>query len=476
MKISKVFVNTGIYSIGTIIPKVIGFVFLPIYTIYLTPTDYGIINSVQVLQPLFALLFSLGLDSSIFRLYCDYKSQEEKRTFFSTIFIFTFLLSSFCTLILIIFNSQVEQIYKSIDFFPFFLYSIITTFVANLFVLPRKYMMLMEQANKFVFWSLMQFVITAVITLFFVISLKSGAEGFLEAKMIGTLALAPVFLFFSFRIINFKFSFAILRQILKFSLPILPVLLSSKVVDFSDRVFLERYLSVADVGIYSIAYTIASISILLSSSLDIAYRPTFFRNANMEDIEHGKKEIYKFNNIILVINALLFFTISLFSKEVVILFLNERYHDSYLYIPIILASNFFVSASAITARFFEQSKKTKQNMYIYFFIALFNILLNYLLIPLYGIYGAALATIISFFACFTITYLYAKKNCFFIPINFKLIVPGLLITASIIIIQYFYDINIIFSLVIKLFIIAVLAYIVYKKYSKTILAIFFKNE
>ena len=469
---SKNVKNTIIYTIGNILPKAAGFILLPIYTNYLSPSDYGLINAMQIMQPILAILFSAGFSGSVFRLYYDYESIEENKTFFSTMFLFSFFISSVFLLFMLIFNRYIQNIYSSISFFPYFLFTILTTFFSNFFIIPQKIMMLKDQALKYVFWSFMQFILTAGLTLWFLIVFLEGPVGFLKARMISAILLLPFFLFMLRKYINFKFSISILKNLLSFSLPLVPYLLSNWILDFSDRVFIERYFSLKDVGIYSLAYGIASLSFLVSSSIDLAYRPTFFKYANMEDQQKGKKLISYYNTIILVVSISFAFILSLFGKELIFLLINSRFKEAYHYLPIILASNIFVVGSGLTARFYEQSKKTKQNMVIYLFAMCLNIGLNYLLIPEYSIYGAAVATILSFFFVFLYTYNYAKRKCYFTPINWNIILP--LITVFIVIIicfLYFDGINIFLSLILKIILLIILSSILIIKYYKDLISL-----
>ena len=78
---AKIFKNTLLYTIGNILPKAAGFILLPIYTSYLSTSDFGIIESVVAISPILIILFSFSFGASIFRLYYDYKTEESQKTF-----------------------------------------------------------------------------------------------------------------------------------------------------------------------------------------------------------------------------------------------------------------------------------------------------------------------------------------------------------------------------------------------------------
>ena len=78
--------NTSIYAIGNIFPRIISFFLLPIFTRYLSPEEYGILNSMNLLGVVLSIFFTMAIERSVFRLYFDYKN-EERKDFLGTIFI-----------------------------------------------------------------------------------------------------------------------------------------------------------------------------------------------------------------------------------------------------------------------------------------------------------------------------------------------------------------------------------------------------
>ena len=236
----------------------------------------------------------------------------------------------------------------------------------------------------------------------------------------------------------------------------------------SDRIFLENYFTLSEVGVYSLAYKIAGLVLLIVTSFGMAYRPLFFKLANMQDKKQGKKMIYKFNYLFLIIFIVLGFSVSLISKEIMSLLFSEEYSSAYLYIPLIVVSYLFSFSAGLVARFYEQSKAMIINMYIFLGIAALNILINFLLIPKYGAYGAAIATIISLLIGFVIGYIYAKKYCYFVPFNWKALWPILVVTTLIFILFNFvtFFANIYHSLALKLIVVLLLISVILKVYFK----------
>ena len=154
---NKLVKNTAVYSIGQILPQAAGFILLPIYTHFLTPADYGIVSSMAVLQTIFAIFFTFCLERSIVRLYWEYKTENDKKDFFGTITISIAVFSSIGLFLLFIFNNYVGLIYRSIDFYPFYAYAILSSFVGVFSLVPKHYLMLKGKAGVFITLSLLQF-------------------------------------------------------------------------------------------------------------------------------------------------------------------------------------------------------------------------------------------------------------------------------------------------------------------------------
>jgi O-antigen/teichoic acid export membrane protein len=462
---NKIVQNTFIYTIGQILPQAAGFILLPIYTHYLSPAEYGIVNSMVVFQTIIAIFFTLCLERSIFRLYWDYKSESEKKDFLGTITISISVLSVLFLGLLFLLNGSVGLMYKSISFFPFFAYAIFSTFFATFSMVPKNHLMVKEKAGYFVTISLIQFFLNAGFILWWLIVKDGGAIGYLKGNLFGHLVMFPFFIFISFKTIHLKFSYKIFKKIASFSLPLIPAILTGWILNLSDRIFIERFFTLGDVGIYSLGYKIAGMVGIFAGSISMAYSPVFFKLANSDNQVIAVKSISRYNHIYLMVVVIFCFFVSFFAKEVIIILFNEKYREAYLFIPLISFSYLFSQAGGITGLFFQQSKKMKENMYISISAAFMNIILNFLLIPRFGVFGAAYATILSLAIPFGISYSYTKKNCYFVPIKWNQIIPlvGILVTL-VALFQYGIKLEVYLSLVVKIIVVGIIGLIFLKKY------------
>ncbi len=469
---SRIIKNTSFYTIGNILPQAVSFFLLPIYTRYLTPADYGIVSSLQVLTSILTILFTLAIDRSVYRMYFDHKTEADKKDYLGTITIALILVSTIVLLIIFVFRSAVGQIYKSIEFYPYYVFAILAAFFSILQVVPKIYYQVNEKAEKFVLISFAQFLLNAGFTLYFVVGKLDGAAGMLKAELVANIIIAPLVIYISYKTINFKFNSKFFFKSLKFSAPLIPGLLSAFVLNLSDRIFIERYFTLSDVGIYSLGYKIAGLIGVFASSFLLAYGPVFYKHANSEDQNMAKERIAKYNQVYMLVVIMISFLITIFSKEAIILLLDQKYRESYKIVPIIAFSYIVMQITGLFNMMIYQNKKSVALMIIGLTSAGLSILINFLLIPTYGLYGAAFATVLSFIIVFLMTWKYAIK-CYYIPLEWEKIAIVLIpLIAITILFQYILNVNIYLMLAIKVLTCSLLLIVFYKRNYSQLKALF----
>ena len=222
-------------------------------------------------------------------------------------------------------------------------------------------------------------------------------------------------------------------------------------------------------------YQIAGLVLVFSIAFKKAYDPYFYKIANTEEKKKAKEKLYKTNYVFILILLIVSFVLSLFAREGIMLFFSTDYYNSIQIIPVISLAYLISQNSALLNVMMYQKKKTMFVMYITLGSAVLNILLNYILIPRIGIMGAAYATLISFFAVFVFSYLMAKKT-FFIPYNWKKIIPAFALLAGIYLAFTYTEIESIFlSIVLKVLVVLLLACFFYFNNKKIILS-FVKSQ
>ena len=465
---NKVIKNIPIYSIGNILPQITSFILLPIYTRYMSPDQYGIVTSMLLIQSIFVIIFTLCLDRSIYRLYWDY-NEDQMVDFLSTISIALVALGTLFLILSFIFQNYVTLIFTKIDFHPYFTYALLGSYVGLFSLIPMGYFMIRQEAGKYVILSVLRLITTIGFILYFVIFSNEAAAGYLKGQLYGSAILVPVFLFILIKIVRWRFVFnhQMLKNGLMYSLPIIPGIVGAWVLDLSDRIFIERFFSLTDVGLYSMGYKLSAVVGIIMGSISMAYTPFFFETANTRSVKDSKNILGKFNYIYMLLAIITCFIILLFSYEFVYLLLDKEYQGALIFVPVIVTAYLFQQGGGLIGTYFKQSKKTKQEAIITLFVAGLNVFLNFLIVPKYGAMGAAYTTLISFATGFGISYLYSKKYCYFIPFKWGHLLIIVIIFAGIsyFSLQFSSYIDLYLSLLLKGLIVLVGGFILYKVYN-----------
>jgi O-antigen/teichoic acid export membrane protein len=205
---------------------------------------------------------------------------------------------------------------------------------------------------------------------------------------------------------------------LLYSIPLIPVQLSAFVLNLSDRLFLQEYSTMDQVGFYTLAYGIASFILLFAVQPLRAFTPYLF--SLIDTPTRSKKTLADFTRYYFFGILLITLMISMFSKEAIMVISDKAYHSSWeVVFPITLAFGFY-GVVVLSSYAIEIVKKNWISSLFWALGALVNILCNFLLIPRYGIWGASIATVISYFIVL-VCYWVAIKVVYPVPYSYRLI-------------------------------------------------------
>lgn len=389
--------NSYIYMIGEVVPRLLNFLMLPIMTRYLTPADYGVIAYVDAII-LFVFIFSIiNLNSYLLREYFEMTTVKAKKRLIGNFFIFLVAYNVALTLILfLVINLMYGLTEQQVNILPILTIALVCNFVDIICTFPQIIYRVQEKAISFVCFTASKTFITILAIIFFL-------EYYYEehgpiTKYFGILLVAFIYGIISFFITRknaiFSFNISQIKDGLFFALPLVIGSLSFAIIDVSDRIILENYVSMSDIGIYSVAYTLGfSINIILRGGYK-AFEPIIFKNSKNSNFLKIFNSIKKEYLILIFCACLLVIT---YSHEVVFFMLPDEYSRAGSLMPIIVLAAFVKGVYTINVMLIMIAKETKVIAKIVLIGALVNIGINLLFIDQFGIIVAALSTFISFF-------------------------------------------------------------------------------
>ncbi|MBC6110550.1 lipopolysaccharide biosynthesis protein [Pedobacter fastidiosus] len=417
---SKLLKNTLLYTIGNLIISLSSFLLLPLYTSYLTVADFGIVSSMQIFSSILVVFFTFAFERSLVRVYHDY-GDDKKKEFVGSIFVAIILISAFVLSFCFLFHNQLNLIFTSIKFYPFFSYTIFYTFFLAIVGYCQTLFQVKQKVKSFLIVTLLLFFVTTFLNIFFIYHLKQGAFGYVKGLLYGGIVVFPVCLFLIRDEIKISLNRSMLMSAVVFSFPMFISLIASWLLNLSDRVFIDHYFSQTDVGIYSLGYKIASIVTMGGMAVSMAYNPIFYQIVNTNEDSVAKTQITKYQNSLIIVFSILTLLVIMWCDVIVKLFFPYAYLQS---INVIsgLCIGFLISQ---IAAFFNlmayQKKKTVQVTIVTVTCAVFNIALNYFFMQHYGYYTAVFSTIASNALNLLLLFLLVKRS-YYIPLNWFVVI------------------------------------------------------
>ncbi len=400
---------SAIYVIGDIATRGAAFLLLPLYTRYLNPVDYGILAITTMLVALLTPIFSFGLTGAILQFYPQLTDQQSRTRFIGTLWSFLTAISLFGVVILSIAGPGIATfIFRQIPFDPYMrlaLYTVLlqstsTTILLTLFRAR-------EQALRYVAVSVGSFLLTTGLTIWLVVFQMRGAVGSVQAQFGSALLVALLSVVLLAREVRPCLDQGLLRKALIYSTPLIPHLLAQWALNTSDRAILERYVSLADIGIYSLGYQFGMIYSMMIASLNNALTPTFSRAA----VDASEMSILpRMITYYLVALAVIGMGIGLLSGDAVSLLLPEAYHGARAIIPWVTLGYFAMGLYLVLMSVLGVTGgKTTAVPFTTLIGAALNIGLNLLFVPHYGVVVAAITTLVGYMALAILMFVLAQR-------------------------------------------------------------------
>jgi len=423
--------ESAIYGIGNVGQKIIAFLLVPIYTRFLTPSDYGIVAVTSALSSMLVIFLDMGLRGAIVRHYYKYAhSPQEVRQYLGTVFIF-FLLASISGVAAL--NFWGEPLFRNLfENIPFRLYVQLTLwsalFTASGGILLSLYRA-REQAIRYVSLQIGQLVLSSGLIILFVVGLRQGALGKIQGEFFSWLCFFCVFTVLILRESSLSFSMSKLRSALVFGLPLVPHAVAGWALVAADRLLLERMTPLSEVGLYNLGYQVGMVPSLAFSAIEFAWSPMFYNIASTKNKREAAQIFSQLFRLYAIFASTLVIGVFLFAKEIIAIIATEPFRDAYIVVPPVAVGYLFQGLYFMSVTPIFYTERTATMPLLTGTAACVNIVLNLLWIPKLGILGASYATLVSFAVLFGLAHSLAQRY-YWIPHDYrKLVGIGLLVTG-----------------------------------------------
>lgn len=398
--------NIFTYSTINMLNASVPFFLLPVLTRFLSTEQYGYLSVYQLLIMMLLPFITINIQSAINVEYFKLPKDELEKYIGSIVVIPVFMWCVF-SLIFYYIGPYVENMLNV----PVDLLYLLPTF-ALLQYIPLIVMSLSQvkiDIKMFAFFKLGLAAINFVFTLIFVISLLEGWHGRLYAILLSYLifTVIGVYVLRHQNYLKIKIDVKYIKNALIFGLPLIPHVLAGTLLSMSDRLIMANMLSMKDVGVYSVAFQISAILMIIFSSVNQAWVPHLFNKLKQEQGEY--LQIVKYIYLIML-TMLIFFVVFVFvSPYLFDILIDKAFSNGKSYIMYIALGFLFQGFYLMKTNFLFFKKKTHILALLTVFSALFNIVVAIYFIKLYGAIGSAYAMCMTWLLFWLLTWIVVQR-------------------------------------------------------------------
>ncbi|WP_281229113.1 lipopolysaccharide biosynthesis protein [Flavobacterium aquiphilum] len=419
----KLFQQTAIYGLATVIPRMFTFLLVPLYTHMLPKDEYGKVSIIFAWMIFFNVILAYGMETAFFRFY---NSEKNKDSVVETTTVSIFWSTILFVFLALLFRDTLAS-WSGVDT-QYVTYSIWILALDALVIVPFSKLRANQRPMFYAAIKIGNVAVNLVFNLFFLLYLPSVSTSqpdsflssvYIENFQIGYIFLANIIasfltfvvLFPDYFAIKWKFDYELWKRMMRYGLPIMVAGIAFAINEQFDKILLGKLLpdNIADeqVGVYSACYKLGLFMVLYRTAYTLGIEPFFFSHASNEKAQETYATVTKY---FVIFGSFILLTVIVFAdllKQIMIP--NSAYWEAMNVVPLIILANFFLGIYTNLSVWYKLIDKTYVGAYISIVGAAVTLILNYLLIPKYSYIGSAIATISAYGSMMFISYYLGNK-------------------------------------------------------------------
>lgn len=392
--------NTLIFTLGNIGSRMISFFLIPLYTNVLTTSQYGTVDLITTISTVAGPMLTLNIAESVMRFGLDKDADKEKNTQCGSIVL---LIAMIIGLVLIPICRCITEVS---DYAMYVYFYVISLSASQLFLCDLRGK---ELLLKYSLGNILQTLMIAILNITFLLVFKMEIGGYLLAYIIANFIVAIYAIIagkgykaFSFHNIDR----CKLKEMIRYSVVLIPNTFMWWIMNSSDRVMVTYMIGAVANGIYAVSYKLPTLVSTLTGIFNQAWSYSAIREEGTSDETEYNNKMFK------TLSAIAFMMgigLLLLTKPFLGVYVADSYYDAWKYTPFLIIGCVYLTLGTFMATSYTVHKDSFGYLFSGSFGAAFNILLNFILIPVIGVYGAALATCISYIAVFMFRVFHTRK-------------------------------------------------------------------
>ncbi|UZH56600.1 oligosaccharide flippase family protein [Salinimicrobium tongyeongense] len=437
----KLFKQTFIYGIATVVPRMLSFLLLPLYSAYLPTQGFGEVAIVFSWMAVFNVLLAYGMETSFFRFF---HQQEFSKEVTATSAISLIASTGIFLLLGFLFMEEISVATAIASHYV--LYVILILALDALATIPFAWLRAKEKPMLFAVIKIGNVAVNLGLNIFFIVYLPELASknaifeqlyrpdfeiayifiANLVASGLTLLVMLPFYIK-----LPYSFNSALWKKMLSYGTPILIAGIGFVINEVFDKILLGELLpeniAKSEVGAYAACYRLALFMTLFATAFRLGIEPFFFSHAKEKNAPQTYATITKY---FVIFGALILVLVTIFSDLLKLLLIRDSaYWEAMVVVPMILAANFFLGIYHNLSVWYKVSDRTKFAGYISLFGAAVTLVLNFWLIPHYSYVGSAIATMAAYGSMMLLSFYFGRKY-YPIPYDLKRIGGYLLISLT----------------------------------------------
>lgn len=442
--LKKLFQQTFIYGLATVLPRMLSFLLVPLYTDVLPVREYGEFSIIVSWIVLFNVLLAYGMETAFFRFF---HKEEDKGQVVSTASLSIIFTSVLFFVVAFIFSSQLAGFSGIRE--DYILYTLFILLLDALVIIPFAWLRANEKPVKYAIIKILNVAVNLGLNVFLLLLLPRMAAGnsggllfemyvpdfeisyiFISMIIASSITLLMVISFYAK--VRYSFNTPLWKRMMRYAYPVLIAGVAFAINETFDRILLDRLLpdNIAEeaVGAYAACYKLAIFMTLFATAFRMGIEPFFFSHAGEKNAQETYALITRyfvaFGSVILV-------TVVVFSDLLkVLLIRNSDYWEAMKVVPLILLANFCLGIYHNLSVWYKVTDRTRFGAFISVGGAIITLAVNFLLIPVMSYMGSAIATVGAYGTMMILSYYLGQK---YYPIPYDLRKIGLYLIGSVII-------------------------------------------
>jgi O-antigen/teichoic acid export membrane protein len=400
--------NALYYSLPPVVGRAVAIFLTPVFSRILTRADYGTIAIAMTTGQIFVLITSLGQGGTIERFYFDYRKGSFKSVY-TTLVLFPLLFTALSlALVWLLWDSTLGTIIRGVPFFPLILVAMVGLTFTHVGLGYLRLLKLRGHARRFAALQISQNLLVSAFSFFLIVVMRWGAAGNIFGMLAGASVMLAVIMYLQRSEFVPRLDPGVIKPALVFGIPLVFHGLSVWISQFADRYFLEYYWNLDELGLYSVAYTFVNVFLMFIMALNQTNTPFIYSNLS-ENTEEARRRVARGGTYMVAFVLLIGAALAGLAREILFLLTGPRFHEAYDVVPPLAAAYVCYAVYYLTVDRILFVKRSYLLPVLTIGTAGINLALNFLLIPGHGRMGAATATLISYAAIGTATYLISQR-------------------------------------------------------------------